>query len=106
MTQDVDRRSCAVGRVDVGGLDVNAELVRCGDAWVYRLYAHDPALLPLEAKAWADSWRCGHCWKASGLSTVCEDAAVGLISANGLRLAARVTHGTIAITDLRAGGSA
>lgn len=55
MTQDVDRRSCAVGRVYVGGLDVNAELVRCGDAWVYRLYAHNPALLPLEAKAWADS---------------------------------------------------
>jgi endonuclease YncB( thermonuclease family) len=51
VVQDIDRYGRTVGRVYVGGLDINAELVRRGDAWVYRQYSHDPALLPLEAEA-------------------------------------------------------
>lgn len=45
----------AYGRAVVGlaaaGLDINAELVRRGAAWVYRRYAKDPALLRLEEEA-------------------------------------------------------
>ncbi len=33
-----------VGRLYVGNLDVNAELVRLGYAWVYRKYAKDREL--------------------------------------------------------------
>lgn len=48
---DRDRYGRTVGRVYVGGMDVNAELVRQGAAWVYRHYAKDPALFALEAEA-------------------------------------------------------
>lgn len=48
---DTDRYGRTVGRVHVGGLDVNAELVRQGHAWVYRQYSRDPSLLKLEAEA-------------------------------------------------------
>src|SRR5262245_56194821 len=40
-----------VARVFVGELDVNAELVRAGAAWVYRRYTDDPKLLALESEA-------------------------------------------------------
>lgn len=46
--QDVDRYARVVGRIDVGGLDVNAEMVRRGAAWVYRQYTKDPRLYALE----------------------------------------------------------
>ena len=40
-----------VGRVYVGGVDVNAEMVKQGAAWVYRKYAKDPSLYRLEEQA-------------------------------------------------------
>lgn len=59
---DRDRYGRLVARVYVGELDVNAELVRTGMAWVYRQYSRDAALLTLEAEAraakrglWADA---------------------------------------------------
>lgn len=51
VVQDTDRYGRTVGRVWAGALDLNAELVRRGAAWVYRQYNRDPALPPLEAEA-------------------------------------------------------
>ncbi len=48
---DTDRYGRVVGRVVVDDLDVNAELVRRGAAWVYRDYLKRTDLLPLEAEA-------------------------------------------------------
>ena len=45
----VDRYGRIVGRVYVGGIDVNRELVAQGYAWVYRRYSNDAELLRLEA---------------------------------------------------------
>jgi len=36
VVQDTDKYGRTVGRVYVGGVDVNAELVKQGAAWVYR----------------------------------------------------------------------
>ena len=49
--QDKDRYGRVVGRVYVGNLDVNAEMVRLGAAWVYRQYARDRSLYALEDQA-------------------------------------------------------
>ncbi len=46
-----DRYGRTVGRVYVGNLDVNAELVRQGYAWVYRKYAKDKSLYRWEEEA-------------------------------------------------------
>ncbi len=46
-----DRYKRIVGRVYVGNLDVNAELVRLGYARVYRRYAKDKDLYRLEKEA-------------------------------------------------------
>ncbi len=54
VVQDTDRFGRTVGRVYVGGVDVNAEMVRQGAAWVYRQYLKDQSLLMLEAEAKAD----------------------------------------------------
>ena len=51
VVQDTDKYGRTVGRVYVGGVDVNAELVRQGAAWVYRQYARDPGLYRLEEEA-------------------------------------------------------
>lgn len=51
VVQDTDRYGRTVGRVYVGGYDINAELVKRGAAWVYRQYAKDPSLYRLEAEA-------------------------------------------------------
>ena len=48
---DRDGYGRTVARVSVGELDVNAELVRAGAAWVYRRYTDDPKLLALESEA-------------------------------------------------------
>ncbi len=48
---DTDRYGRTVGRVYVDGLDVNAELVRRGAAWVYRKYVRDESLFRLEDEA-------------------------------------------------------
>jgi micrococcal nuclease len=50
-SQSTDRYKRVVGRVYVGNVDVNAELVRRGSAWVYRKYAKDKKLYTLENQA-------------------------------------------------------
>jgi endonuclease YncB( thermonuclease family) len=49
--QGRDRYGRVVGRVYRGSLDVNAEMVRQGAAWVYRHYNRDRSLLALEEEA-------------------------------------------------------
>jgi micrococcal nuclease len=49
--QDIDRYGRTVGRVYVGELDVNAEMIKLGAAWVYRKYAIDQNLYALEKQA-------------------------------------------------------
>lgn len=49
--QDTDRYGRTVARVYVGNIDVNAEMVRIGAAWVYRKYARDQNLFTLEDQA-------------------------------------------------------
>ena len=51
---DTDRYGRTVGRLYVNGLDVNAEMIRRGAAWVYRQYNKDKSLLSIEAKAKQD----------------------------------------------------
>jgi endonuclease YncB( thermonuclease family) len=51
VVQDTDRYGRTVGRVYAGPVDVNAEMVRQGAAWVYRQYSRDPSLLRLEQEA-------------------------------------------------------
>lgn len=51
VVQDTDRYGRTVGRVYVGGFDINAEMVKRGAAWVYRAYAKDQSLYRLEAEA-------------------------------------------------------
>jgi len=51
VVQDTDRYGRTVGRVYVGNVDVNAEMVRQGAAWVYRKYAKDQRLYALEDEA-------------------------------------------------------
>lgn len=53
VAQDTDRYGRTVGRVYVGSVDVSAEMVRRGAAWVFRRYSQDPQLLALEAEAQA-----------------------------------------------------
>jgi len=57
-----DRYHRTLGRIYRGDLDVNAEQVRQGIAWVFRQYAKDASLDPIEAEAkerkrglWRDS---------------------------------------------------
>ena len=56
-----DRYRRTLGRVYQGEIDVNAEMIKSGMAWVYRRYSTDQSLYPMEAKAkeqtrglWAD----------------------------------------------------
>jgi len=49
--QGRDRFQRTLGRVYRGDLDVNAEQVRQGMAWVFRRYATDASLYPIEAEA-------------------------------------------------------
>jgi len=46
-----DRYQRVLGRVYRGDLDVNAEMVRDGMAWVFRKYSKDATLLKMEAEA-------------------------------------------------------
>ncbi len=48
---DVDRYGRTVGRIYAGKLDISAEMVRAGAAWVYIKYSKDARLIPLEAEA-------------------------------------------------------
>jgi len=49
--QTTDQYGRWVGRVYVGGVDVSAELVQTGNAWVFRRYLRDRSLLDLEEQA-------------------------------------------------------
>lgn len=56
-----DRYGRTIGTLYKGGIDINAEQVRLGMAWVYRAYSSDPRLIGLEEEArgarrglWAD----------------------------------------------------
>jgi endonuclease YncB( thermonuclease family) len=51
VVQDTDKYGRTVGRVYVGNLDVNAEMIRQGAAWAYRQYLKDQSLLALEQQA-------------------------------------------------------
>ena len=51
VVQDTDKYGRTVGRVYVGSVDVNAEMIRQGAAWAYRQYLKDQSLLKLEADA-------------------------------------------------------
>lgn len=51
VVETTDKYVRTVGRVYVGGVDVNAELVKQGAAWVYRQYAKDQSLFALEQEA-------------------------------------------------------
>jgi endonuclease YncB( thermonuclease family) len=52
--QDIDRYGRTVGRVYANSLDVNAEMVKRGAAWVYRQYAKDQSLYSIENQARQD----------------------------------------------------
>lgn len=59
--QGHDRYKRTIGRVYQGDVDVSAEQIKQGMAWVYRKYSKDKTLLPLEDEAkaqrlglWAD----------------------------------------------------
>ncbi len=47
----IDDYNRYVGKVFLNNLDINAEMVRKGHAWVYRKYARDKGLYRLEAEA-------------------------------------------------------
>ena len=51
VVQDIDRYGRSVGRVYVGNLDVNRELIRNGWAWAYLDYLQDTSLIALEQQA-------------------------------------------------------
>jgi Staphylococcal nuclease homologue len=84
--QDHDRYGRVIGRVYAGGVDVNAEQVKHGMAWVYRKYARDQTLFALEHEAknakrglWADPyaippWEYRHGGKRIGSAWVQEKA--------------------------------
>ena len=46
-----DRYDRVIGRVYIDDLDVNAQMVHLGHAWVYRKYSEDEFLLTLETEA-------------------------------------------------------
>jgi endonuclease YncB( thermonuclease family) len=46
-----DQYGRTLGRIYVGAIDVNAEMVRSGGAWAYRQYLVDRTLLTLEQQA-------------------------------------------------------
>ncbi len=51
VTEDSYGRTVAVLYTLPDGLDVNREMIRQGNAWVYRRYSRDPDLIALEEKA-------------------------------------------------------
>ena len=79
VVETTDRYGRTVGRVYVGGVDVNAEMVKQGAAWAYRQYLKDQSLLALEAQAKAakrglwglpEAQRCPPCdWRKNACPT-------------------------------------
>jgi endonuclease YncB( thermonuclease family) len=62
VVETTDKYGRTVGRVYVGGVDVNAELVKQGAAWVYRINR----CWVWKLKPKPPSVGCGHCRKPSG----------------------------------------
>lgn len=108
VVQDTDKYGRTVGRVYVGGVDVNAELVKRGAAWVYRRYSRDPSLLVLEQHAKAAKrglwtlpeaqrcppwdWRHGTCGTAPAPATTTPaSTANGGFSCSGKRYCREMT---------------
>ena len=108
VVQDTDKYGRTVGRVYVDGVDVNAELVKRGAAWVYRQYSHDPGLLVLEQQAKAAKrglwglpeaqrcapwdWRHGTCGATpASVTTTPATAAHGGFSCGGKRYCREMT---------------
>jgi len=52
--EGTDQYGRTIGTIMEGNVNVNAEMVRLGMAWVYRHYSHDPALIQLEQQARAE----------------------------------------------------
>jgi endonuclease YncB( thermonuclease family) len=91
-TTSRDRYGRVIGHVTAEGVDINAELVRLGYAWVYRRYSNDPELLRLEESAraeklglWAESnpippweWRRGRRPSSDSLAASPKSALSGL----------------------------
>ncbi|MFC7738575.1 hypothetical protein ACFQX4_22845 [Roseomonas sp. GCM10028921] len=50
-----------MGRVHAGPVDINAEMVRRGMAWVYRRYSQDLVLLRLRRRPGEHRAGCGRC---------------------------------------------
>ena len=49
--QDIDRYKRVVGRIYVGELDVNREMLVLGMAWLYKKYSRDKSLIGVESLA-------------------------------------------------------
>jgi len=49
--ETIDKYGRTVGTLFADGIDVNAEMIRRGAAWVYRKYAKDQFLFQLETQA-------------------------------------------------------
>jgi hypothetical protein len=62
---DTYRYGRTMRRVHSGSVDVNAELVRRGAAWVYLRWNRDPLLRLLEDDARRPGAVCGPCWGPS-----------------------------------------
>jgi micrococcal nuclease len=89
-----DRYGRVIGHITAEGIDVNAELVRLGYAWVYRRYSNDAELLRLEEAAraeklglWAQSnpippweWRRGRRPSSDSLATSPTGMLSGAVS--------------------------
>ena len=99
MVQDTDKYGRTVGRVYVGSLDVNAELVKRGAAWVYRQYSSDPSLITLEQQSEGGATRPVG---TAGRATLC---ALGLAARNLQHRFGPTTHAPVASTAARAAGN-
>ena len=79
-----------LGRVYAAGVDVNAEQVRLGHAWVFRRFVNEPLLLALEAEAkaaqrglWRDpraippwQWRARRALQPTSMPPVARERAM------------------------------
>ena len=79
-----------LGRVYAAGVDVNAEQVRLGYAWVFRRFVNEPRLLALEAEAkaaqrglWRDpraippwQWRARRALQPTSMPPVARERAM------------------------------
>lgn len=91
---DTDRWGRVIGRVFVGGRDVNREMIALGAAWAYRQYLTDPTLLDVEARARRDRrglWSMPQAqtvepweWRRGRRASVPDETAAALPAARGL----------------------